>query len=671
MNDTNQKKHLIFAVHSYQYTIMVYRTFRALCTSILFLACVTLSSQDSILQVLKTEIDDTTRIDLLGELSNNYLNINIDSSIMYAQKAVEIAEKISDTERKAYMLKQIGIGYYYQGEFVPTLDFWQSSLKEFESINHPKGISNMLSNIGSVYNSTGDYITSIDYHLRTIRIAEEHDDQFRIATALQNLGAAYSNMSEYKKAEEYYVEALAKCEELDYKKGIATITMNLSEVYRNINEFDKASQNMAIAKEIFEEMNDPSLPEVLIASSDLLLKRGNYNQSIVEAKRGFDIASENKSKSFMQRALLTLGNAYMASGNLNQAKSSYSQSIVLGEEIGVNVDLQEAYVGIVDVYKRLGDNNNLISAQDELIKVNEQFYNQANKESISNLQLEFDLEKRETELALVNADNEIKSEQIAKAQLQRNSLFAIAGLLSLLLLGTLFLYRFSQKKNKVISEERGRSDRLLKNILPEETAEELKENGVVVPKRHQNSTVLFTDFVNFSGMAEVNSPETLVSSIDYYYRAFDKIVEANGLEKIKTIGDAYMCAGGLRNEASDYSQTSQNTLTAAIDILDFVRKTNIDTPADVIPFQIRIGIDSGPVVAGVVGQSKFQYDIWGDTVNIAARMEANSEPNKINVSEPIFNLLRDKFDFLYRGTIDVKNKGALKMYFCNSILHQA
>lgn len=650
---------------------MVFRNFSFFFTFTLFLSLAPLISQDSLQQALLTSIDDTTRVDILGELSSSYLNIDIDSSIMYAQQAVDVADGISDIERKAYMLKQVGIGYYYQGEFAPTLDYWQSSLEEFESINHPKGISNMLSNIGSVYNSTGDYITSIDYHLRTIRIAEEHDDQFRIATALQNLGAAYSNMSEYEKAKEYYIEALAKCEELEYKKGIATITMNLSEVYRNIDQFERASENIAIAKEIFEEMGDPSLPEVLIASSDLFLKKGDYESSITEAKRGYDIAYKNKSKSFMQRALLTLGNAYNAIGNLQKAKSSYTQSISLGKEIGVNVDLQQAYIGLVESYRGLGDDKNLISTQDELLKVNEQFFNQANKESISNLQLEFDLEKRETELALVNADNEIKSEQIAKAQLQRNSLVAIAGLLSLLLVGTVFLYRYSRRKNKVISEERGRSDRLLKNILPEDTAEELKENGVVVPKRHQNSTVLFTDFVNFSGMAEENSPETLVNSIDYYYRAFDKIIEENGLEKIKTIGDAYMCAGGLRKEKTDYSKTSQSTLNAAIGILDFVKKTNANTPQDVIPFQIRIGIDSGPVVAGVVGQSKFQYDIWGDTVNIAARMEANSEPNKINVSEHIFNTLSDKFDFFYRGTLDVKNKGAMKMYFCKSLQHQA
>lgn len=625
------------------------------------------ASQDSLKQLLQNNLDDTTRVDILGDIAMSLLGIDIDSSIYYSKKAEELATTISDIERKAYMLKNIGIGYYYKGEFVPTLDYWQASLEAFESIDHPKGISNMLSNIGSVYNSTGDYTKSIDYHLRTIRIAEKHDDEFRIATALQNLGAVYSNIGDYKKAESYYLEALSKCETLEYQEGIATITMNLSEVNRNTNQFEKAEANILRSKKIFTELNNPSLPEVLIAASDLYFKRGEYRKSISESKLGYDLAAKNKSKSFMQRALLTSGNAYNALGQFSEAKKALKESIDLGTQIGVNVDLQQAYIGLIESYKRSGDTKKLVVAQDSLLSINEKFYANSNKEKMSNLQLEFDLEKRDSELALLNADNQIKSQQIAKAQLQKNSLLAIAGLLSLLLIGTVYLYRYSQKKNKTISEERGRSDRLLKNILPEETAKELKENGVVIPKRHQNSTVLFTDFVNFSGMAEENSPETLVNSIDYYYRAFDKIIEENGLEKIKTIGDAYMCAGGLRKESSDYLRTSQNTLKAAIDILGFVRKTSKEKPTDVIPFQIRIGIDSGPVIAGVVGQSKFQYDIWGDTVNIAARMEANSEPNKINVSEHIFNTARDKFDFLYRGTIEVKNRGPMKMYFCNSL----
>jgi class 3 adenylate cyclase len=151
-----------------------------------------------------------------------------------------------------------------------------------------------------------------------------------------------------------------------------------------------------------------------------------------------------------------------------------------------------------------------------------------------------------------------------------------------------------------------------------------------------------------------------VNSIDYYFRRFDEITSKHNLEKIKTIGDAYMCVGGLPKENES---NAMDAVKAAHDIIAFVEETRQNPPEGVTPFNIRIGINSGPLVAGVVGTKKFQYDIWGDTVNVASRMEANCEPNQINVSENVFELLKNSLNFTYRGKIDVKNRGKMKMYY--------
>ena len=244
----------------------------------------------------------------------------------------------------------------------------------------------------------------------------------------------------------------------------------------------------------------------------------------------------------------------------------------------------------------------------------------------------------------------------------------IATAIALLLIGLLALglfrrNKFIQRTKKIIEEEKDRSDNLLLNILPEETAKELKDSGKVLAKKFESVTVLFTDFKGFTQYSENLSPEALVETIGFYFSKFDEITEKYGLEKIKTIGDAYMCAGGLPFPTEDHAQ---NMVKAAFEIAAFVDETKNNENASGKIFDIRIGINTGPVVAGVVGTKKFAYDIWGDTVNIASRMESMSEPGKINISENTYALIKEDFDCEYRGEIEAKNRGKLKMYFVNS-----
>ena len=151
-----------------------------------------------------------------------------------------------------------------------------------------------------------------------------------------------------------------------------------------------------------------------------------------------------------------------------------------------------------------------------------------------------------------------------------------------------------------------------------------------------------------------------METVDFYFSKFDTIIDKHGLEKIKTIGDAYMCAGGLHDTKEDHPQRMVN---AAFEIAAFVEETKKDVAASELTFDIRIGINTGPVVAGVVGTQKFAYDIWGDTVNVASRMESMSEPGRINISENTYVLIKNQFDCEARGGISVKNRGVMEMYF--------
>jgi adenylate cyclase len=241
--------------------------------------------------------------------------------------------------------------------------------------------------------------------------------------------------------------------------------------------------------------------------------------------------------------------------------------------------------------------------------------------------------------------------QLTAGQIQ---LFFLINFLGVGVLVFVMMYYFVGKRNFF----QARADALLLNILPEEIAAELKTHGKAVAKHFDDVTVMFTDFKDFTRIAEQMRPADLVESLDTCFNAFDTIISQYAIEKIKTIGDSYMVAAGLPVSSKTHAV---DMVSAALEMLDFMRAytANGKHPA----FEIRIGIHSGPVVAGIVGSSKFAYDIWGDTVNIASRMESSGEAGKINISGSTYALVKDRYPCAYRGKLEAKNKGEIDMYF--------
>ena len=219
------------------------------------------------------------------------------------------------------------------------------------------------------------------------------------------------------------------------------------------------------------------------------------------------------------------------------------------------------------------------------------------------------------------------------------------------------------EKNEILNVELQRSEQLLLNILPYETAQELKMSGKAVARYYPDITVMFTDFKGFTHIAEKLSPEQLVQEIDEFFTAFDLIMEKNGIEKIKTIGDAYMAASGLPAVNDTHALDMVN---AAVDIIEYMEvQRQIRIAANRPVFDIRIGIHTGPVVAGIVGHKKFAYDIWGDAVNLASRMESSGEAGQINISQCTYDRISSNYSCIFRGEIEAKNKGKVGMYFVN------
>ncbi len=222
-----------------------------------------------------------------------------------------------------------------------------------------------------------------------------------------------------------------------------------------------------------------------------------------------------------------------------------------------------------------------------------------------------------------------------------------------------------KQANKEVEIALEKSDKLLLNILPEEVAEELKEKGFVRPVHFENTSIMFTDFKGFTQIAEKLSPQELIQELDSCFIQFDKIIERHRLEKLKTIGDSYMCAGGIPQANSTHMI---DCCLAGLEIQAFMNQMKIEKQEKKIPYwELRLGIHTGPVMAGVVGVKKFAYDIWGDTVNTASRMESSGTAGRINISFATYEFVKHLFECEYRGEIDAKNKGKVKMYYLNRI----
>jgi class 3 adenylate cyclase len=236
-------------------------------------------------------------------------------------------------------------------------------------------------------------------------------------------------------------------------------------------------------------------------------------------------------------------------------------------------------------------------------------------------------------------------------------------------------YKLLSKKNRQLKEhlekirilnnqielEMNKSEKLLLNILPKSIAERLKKGENIISDYFSEASVLFADIAGFTKMSsKMSSQEKLVDILNEIFTNFDRVVSKYGLEKIKTIGDCYMLAGGIPVPSEDHLE---RTTDASLEMIETFKKLQEELKIEVA---IRIGINAGPIVAGVIGKNKFVYDLWGDTVNIASRMESNGFVGRINCSEYVYEKLKSKYVFEYRGEFEVKGKGIMRMYFINS-----
>ncbi len=615
---------------------------------------------DSLKTAMRTMAPDSGRVNILLTIARNYLGSNPSEAIGFAKEARSLARRIGFTRGAGFAGKVVGQGYVMQSNFAEAITQFEEVRLTFDSIQYKSGVANMLSNIGGCYFNMSDDTKAIEYYLKALRVSEEINDRLRTGTILNNIGGVYQNKTAtYNKALEYFSSAIKICAEIGYDEGIAMASMNIGEIYKNRKQYDSAIAYYDASLEVYHSSVDATFP--LNHIGEIYAEQGNFDQALEYQSRALEIATKLDAKYEMTQSLLGLAETQRRKGSQRLSIAYYLKAVRLAKEVNARGELKQAYEGLANAYSAMGSFKEAYTYEALFSGIKDTLYNTANDKKVQQLQFNFDIEKKQSQIDLLTKDQALRELAIQRQKAISYAAGITGFLLLIMAVGALNRYRYVNKTNKIISNEKERSEALLLNILPAETARELQADGQAKPRYYESASVLFTDFKGFSSIAGKLSPQELVSELNDYFMAFDEIITSYHLEKIKTIGDAYMCAGGIPTVNETHAL---DTVHAALAMQDFMKKRGEELQAKGLPaWELRIGIHTGPVVSGVVGKKKYAYDIWGDTVNIASRMESNGEPGKVNISASTYERVRHVFECEYRGKISAKNIGEIDMYF--------
>lgn len=618
------------------------------------------------IELLLTKIagakNDTNKVQLLGQLSKAYSNSQPDTAIKYATEQLVLATKLEWIRGIAYANSSFGASYCSKNDLLRSAEYYNKAIEIWLEQDDKKMLADNYAKAGDVYFLQGDHPAALDYLLKACNIYKEIGDKISTAKTTARIGDIYSSQKDAKKAMEYLQKALQLYQAMNDKVAIGQVNASIGNVRLGRQDYTGALNYFSTALAIFEQANknyEISYIYGSIGSAYIGLKE--YSKALAYYFKAMNTSRTVGNKYGEEAAVGNIGEAYLAMAKdptlvlkpdslvpanknvlLQKATEYLLAGIVLCNETRNQGALAEFYPRLSEAYAMQGLYKSALDYHLLYSLVKDSLSTTESKIRLFNVQAQHDLELK---------NKQIELEKLGVEKKQNERIFYIAGIAGLLIV-IIF-----------IAMERRKSDNLLRNILPESVATELKAKGSTEVTYFDNVTVLFTDFVGFTRAGEHMTPRELINELHNCFEAFDKIMGKYNIEKIKTIGDAYLAVSGLPKADP---QHAQNVVLASLEICDFMRERKKQLGDRT--FGVRIGVNSGSVVAGIVGSKKFAYDIWGDTVNTAARMEQNSMPDKVNISQTTYELIKDKFTVTARGEIAVKNKGVMRMYFVEKLM---
>jgi len=611
-------------------------------------------------------LPDSTRINAMNELAwDGYLFNHPDSAFECANLAYNLAEKAGFEKKMAASLNTQGASYWVRGNHVNALYYFNASYETYEKTGDLPNSAACLNNMGIIYRSQGNNLKALNFLLKSLNIQETIKDSSRMAGVMSNVGLIYQDQEEYGNALKYYSRSLKIRETLnDTNRMGGTLTnmgliLQIQEDYLGaLNYFEKSLKLNRKLNNRKEEANS------LVNIALVYVEQDDNDKALDYLAQSNSIANAINDSNGIANVQTSIGAIYLSQNKFSKAIYQCKKGLEISDLIGDILLQKEACNCLYLSYKNNGDPVNALYIHERLTVITDSLKQSETQQKLH----EMEFNKQVLQDSIANAEKERIKEQEYQAEVSANNRsknisFGVSITILILAVGLYRRLRYVRKTKSIIEKEKERSDNLLLNILPGEIAKELKEKGKADARDFDRVSILFSDFKSFTEQSAKLSAADLVDEVNYCFEGFDRITDKYRIEKIKTIGDAYMAAGGLPVPTDD---SIKNTVLAAIEMQTFIHKRKSELESLGKPsFEMRVGIHTGPVVAGIVGVKKFQYDIWGDTVNTASRMESSGEVGKVNISQVTYELLKDDTEFVFesRGKIEAKGKGEIEMWF--------
>lgn len=550
--------------------------------------------------------------DQVGAMLSDQIPRDKEKLRTYINYTIQVADRLKETPELARANYYLGKFFIASGggysEAIPPL---LTGISLYEQIQDSLGIARCYMQLGLIGYLTQYFEDGIKNFNLSLQYANYPTSRYLKAIT-------FTEMEKYREAKREFLQAIADYKERKDTASVNACFMYLGDLYTDEGKFDSAYfflDRAITTQKKLNSLRELTRPYALLSKYFLKLNQ------------------VDSAKYYAEQALLGCTDGY-------DVLSAMLSSETLSQVFEIEGDYKQAFH-----YLQRYNGLKYESVQG------------STKQKIAEMQSMFDFERKMHAEALRH-EEEMRQENRTK------NVFLISSLFVLLVAGGLWSrLLFVRRAKAALQNEKNVSESLLLNILPEEIAQELKEKGKTEARNFDMVSILFTDFKEFTQTSEKLSAAELVDEINHCFEAFDGIIEKSDIEKIKTIGDAYMAAGGLPIPSDE---AARNTVLAALEMQEFIKKRKAELDALGKPaFEMRVGIHTGPVVAGIVGVKKFQYDIWGDTVNTASRMESAGEVAKVNISQVTYDLLKEdkEFTFESRGKIEVKGKGEMEMWF--------